>query len=340
MCVATGGSALPAHLHVILLASVFTNELSAVPAFMLAACWSGTIAHNLLAALIESTIDFNYVCQSVQVPPFPTKAGARYVLKRIFAAHEPGPLITMQDGTQQYGGVHCLTLCTGPQNSTAPVDGGDDSDTENVATTASRHRTGMVSAERLVLLSGGADGAVRQWVLQPPARAASAESLPVRGATLACATCSSPNGACACADEALVRVREPALLTGGEAFPVIKGLDWHHSQPEHSFVVGTSGCDLWAVSGAGPGKQRTVLDGHSASVHMVAPHPTDANLFVTADESGTVLRYNVRSRLLEARTVLGFKCYAIAVSSAHQLCWLDLPATLAAAPPAGSGVTA
>lgn len=248
----------------------------------------------------------------LQVPPFPTKAGARYALKRIFAAHQPGPLITMQDGTQQYGGVRCLTLCSKPP----PANASSDDDDRNAVNTPSCRPATMGFAGPLILLSGGADGAVRRWLLQPPAHASTAEGLPVRGASLVCATCRG-SGGCKCPEEQMVRVREPSLLVDGEVYPVIKGLDWHHSQRESSFVVGTSGCDLWAVTAPGPGGQRTVLDGHSAAVHMVAPHPVDADQFVTADESGTVLRYNVSSRLLEARTILGFKCYAIAVSSAH-----------------------
>jgi hypothetical protein len=50
---------------------------------------------------------------------------------------------------------------------------------------------------------------------------------------------------------------------------------------------------------------------------MLAVHPTDTQRFVTADESGAVLKYNVETRLLEGRTVLGFKCCAVAISSAQ-----------------------
>lgn len=228
------------------------------------------------------------------VPPFPTVAGARYALRRTLRAHNPGPLMTMVDGSQQYGGVKCLTVCQRPR-----ADGG-----------ASTKR-----ARETFLLSGGADGTVRRWHLRPPPPSVKPRAPPPRGAALVCADCGGAAG-CVCDEATPTRIREPCLPDQGEVHPMVRGLDWHPSHPENAFIVGTSGCDLWRVTG---NTQRAVLDGHSAAVHMVAPHPEDATRFVTADESGTVLKYNTESRLLEGRTVLGFRCYAVAISSACPL---------------------
>lgn len=65
------------------------------------------------------------------IPPFPTRAGSKYALVRVYRAHEPGPLATMNDGSQQYGGVCCLQLCKKP------------------------------GCRDVVLASGGADGSLR-----------------------------------------------------------------------------------------------------------------------------------------------------------------------------------
>lgn len=123
------------------------------------------------------------------VPPFPTKAGSRYALKKIYKAHEPGPLITMVDGSQQYGGVRCLTVCKKPEEEDEPQ----------------------------ILLSGGADGAIRRWQLRAPTSNTKV-GLPQRGAVLAGAS-----------GEA-VRIREPSLPDQGEVHPMVKGMDWHHAQ--------------------------------------------------------------------------------------------------------------
>ena len=250
------------------------------------------------------------------VPPFPTKAGARYSLRRVYKAHEPGPPVTLIDGTLSYGGVRCLTLCARPsRGAAAPVDAtsGYRGSVDTLDAPVNTSGSGDESNAALDLLSGGADGAVRRWKLVQVKQSA-ATGAPGRGAALACAGCNKV-GSCSCKSERIIRLQEPSLPDQGAVYPMVKGLDWHHSQPDNTFVVGTAGCDLWAI--AGPKAARTVLDGHSANVHMVAVHPRDPTRFVTADETGTVLKYNTESRLLEHRTVLGFKCYAIAVSSAH-----------------------
>jgi hypothetical protein len=102
-----------------------------------------------------------------------------------------------------------------------------------------------------------------------------------------------------------------------EVFPKITGLDWHRSKGNSHFIAGTSGCDIWVVDEGGA--QYAILDGHSAGVAMVAPHPQHSHLFVSADDSGNVLRYNSQTRMLECRTLLDFKCYALAVSSVQSL---------------------
>jgi hypothetical protein len=66
------------------------------------------------------------------IPPFPTKAGSRYALKRVYKAHALGPMLTMNDGSQQYGGVCCLRL-------------------------------GRTREHKDMLISGGADGGIRVW---------------------------------------------------------------------------------------------------------------------------------------------------------------------------------
>ncbi len=49
------------------------------------------------------------------VPPYPTRAGSSYVLTRKFKAHAPGPLKTLNDGTQQYMGVRVIRLRADPE---------------------------------------------------------------------------------------------------------------------------------------------------------------------------------------------------------------------------------
>lgn len=112
-----------------------------------------------------------------------------------------------------------------------------------------------------------------------------------------------------------ITIEEPALPGYGSNRPKLSGLDWHEAKEEKEFITGTSGCDIWVVPDEG--LPYTILDGHSHGVFMVAPHPVNSCLFVTADESGNVLRYNTSTRLLECRTILDFKCYAVAISSAH-----------------------
>lgn len=243
------------------------------------------------------------------IPPFPTQAGSKYALKRVYRAHALGPMMTMNDGSQQYGGVCCLQLCTRAGN------------------------------KQSLLVSGGADGALRvrfscraaakygsllawlvqwlvryfflqRWNIRAPA-AKSRDGLPVRGARLTCAQCQ--NMLCECQPIDIISIEEPSLPGYNSVCPKIAGLDWHEAKEDQEFITGTSGCDLWVVPDTG--RPYTILDGHSHGVFMVAPHPADSRLFVTADESGNVLRYNSTSRLLECRTILDFKCYAIAISS-------------------------
>jgi echinoderm microtubule-associated protein-like 5 len=236
------------------------------------------------------------------VPPFPTTAGSRYALRRIFRAHDPGPLVTMIDGSQQYGGVQRLTVC---QIGADTAEG------------TSRGYGQGAGANRTEVLSGGADGTIRRWMLVPPAATTRPDGLPARGAALVCAECSTAAGGCS--ECPVITIREPCLPGQGDVRPMIKGLDRHPSQPANTCIVGTSACDLWRITGTGQKQQQTVLDGHSAQVHMVATHPEDATRFVTADESGAVMKYNVERRILEGRTILGFRCSAIAISSAATL---------------------
>ena len=126
---------------------------------------------------------------------------------------------------------------------------------------------------------------VQRWFLNPPVQSKKGGSKPVRGTTLSCAECG--HVACSCERSEIIHIQEPSLPGHQDVFPQIKGLDWHVSKEIHEFVAGTSGCDIWVAQG--PDTQYSVLDGHSAGVFMVAPHPKNPALFVTADESGLSL---------------------------------------------------
>lgn len=159
---------------------------------------------------------------------------------------------------------------------------------------------------------------VQRWLLNPPVQSTKEGSRTVRGTTLSCAECR--HVVCSCEHSQIMHIQEPSLPGHQDVFPQIRGLDWHVSKELHEFVAGTSGCDIWVVQG--PETQFSVLDGHSAGVSMVAPHPKNPDLFLTADESGNVLRYNAKRRTLECRTLMDFKCYAVAVSSALCNVWM------------------
>lgn len=153
---------------------------------------------------------------------------------------------------------------------------------------------------------------LQRWNLRAPPPKAQ-DGLPVRGARLTCAQCQKM--VCTCLGVDVISIEEPTLPGYSSSCPKIAGLDWHEAKEDKEFITGTSGCDIWVVPDIG--RPYTILDGHSHGVFMVAPHPADPHLFVSADESGNVLRYNSKSRLLECRTILDFKCYAVAISSVH-----------------------
>ncbi|GFH16042.1 uncharacterized protein HaLaN_12388 [Haematococcus lacustris] len=50
------------------------------------------------------------------IPPYPTRAGSVYALARKYDAHGQGALRTMNDGTQQYGGVRVIRLRACPSD--------------------------------------------------------------------------------------------------------------------------------------------------------------------------------------------------------------------------------
>lgn len=60
------------------------------------------------------------------MPPFPTRAGSRYALKRVYKAHALGPYMTMNDGSQQYGGICNLKLCPAKDKQDILISGGAD----------------------------------------------------------------------------------------------------------------------------------------------------------------------------------------------------------------------
>jgi hypothetical protein len=165
---------------------------------------------------------------------------------------------------------------------------------------------------------------LQRWQLNAPGMAASTSRLPSRGTRLICAECQG-EPVCTCSVERAIRISEPTLPGHPDAHPMIKGMDWHHTQQHDELLIGTSGCDIWAITGQGTEQQRAILDGHSAGVTMVAVHPGQSHKFVSADDTGSVLRYNAESRLLECRTVLAFKCQSIAVSSASPTAMLVMP---------------
>lgn len=98
-------------------------------------------ALHYMAAPGDSCIVTGFTSGSIGlwVPPYPTRAGSVYTLMRTFAAHGPGPLRTLNDGSQQYGGVRVVRLRADP---------------------AGKEPCGRV------LLTGGSDGCVVSWQLK------------------------------------------------------------------------------------------------------------------------------------------------------------------------------
>ncbi len=74
------------------------------------------------------------------VPPYPTRAGSVYTLTKKITAHGPGVLKTLNDGTQQYQGVRVIRLRADPNR---------------------KENTGRK------VITGGSDGSVLTWELQP-----------------------------------------------------------------------------------------------------------------------------------------------------------------------------
>ncbi|KXZ48848.1 hypothetical protein GPECTOR_25g433 [Gonium pectorale] len=202
------------------------------------------------------------------VPPYPTRVGAVYSLVRHFDAHGPGKPIALNDGTQCYGGVRALKL--------------------------NKRKDGT-----LEVLSGGADGCVRRWVVQDVS-GSRPDGAPVKGVNLA----RSP-------DES---EREYKLMMAGtglkrEEPPMVVSLDAHDAL-DKEFIAGTDGCDIWEVD-ADP---RVLVEGHEAPLDEVACHPEDPDTFGTACTSGKLRVWNARRRDVVMCADLGYKLSGIAYS--------------------------
>lgn len=145
---------------------------------------------------------------------------------------------------------------------------------------------------------------VQRWNLLAPNKSQSNSGLPVRGLRLAKET--GPGGK--------FQLANPKLPDQPDQYPMVRGMD-AHALKGNTFVCGTDGCDIWEVDAT----PRTILDGHTETVFMAAVHPQHAHLFATADESGCVSQWNTNTRQIERSAMLGFKCYAIDISSAYLL---------------------
>lgn len=203
------------------------------------------------------------------VPPYPTRKGATYLLTRMFAAHAPGPLMTLNDGSQVTGGLRTLVLR---------------SDYKHV-------------------LSGGADGFVIQWELQPP-EGTKTDGTVKRGVRLVRMAPDEekfgPNKFVLCDQES---------YTPDTQLPMICGLDCHPAK-QVEFVAGTDGCDVWEVDSS----PRIVVEGHEDDVTECATHPERPELFATACHNSQVRIFDTRIRDVVRSASMGFPAAALAFS--------------------------
>ncbi|GMH32772.1 hypothetical protein BSKO_00606 [Bryopsis sp. KO-2023] len=125
------------------------------------------------------------------LPPYPTRPGSTYQLKKRFNGHEPGPLVTLNDGTQVHGGVRVLKL----------------------------------RANRRTVLSGGADGCVCSWQLEKINEQAE-DGAPKRGVKLMSlfedGEETGPNR---------FKLVQPSAPLEKESVPMLRGLDSHPLKP-------------------------------------------------------------------------------------------------------------
>jgi microtubule-associated protein-like 5 len=213
------------------------------------------------------------------VPPYPTRAGSTYALSKIFKAHEPGPSMTLTDGSMQCGGVRAIVL-------------------------RSDYRT---------VLTGGADGHVVLWNLSTPA-GAKADGTPLKGVRL---TCRAAPGETAGPNR--YKLAGPKAPLEDEVLPMVRSLDTHPLKdgdgagggsafPE--FIAGTDGCDIWEVDR----DPRVLVEGHEDDVYVCAVHPALPHIFATACSSNRVRVWDARTRDVHRSASIGFACAGVAFS--------------------------
>ncbi|KAK9820398.1 hypothetical protein WJX72_009942 [[Myrmecia] bisecta] len=126
----------------------------------------------------------------VWVPPYPTRPGAIYTLTRVFNAHGEGPAMTLNDGTQVFGGVKCL----------------------------------KVRADGRSMLSAGADGYIQEWALENPT-AANPDGTQKRGVKLTPmwqeGECYGPHRFKLAAADAVISQEKLPMVTGLDTHPEI-----------------------------------------------------------------------------------------------------------------------
>ncbi|CAD7702032.1 unnamed protein product [Ostreobium quekettii] len=125
------------------------------------------------------------------VPPYPTRPRSTYQLRKVFTAHDPGPLIVLNDGTQVHGGVRVIKL----------------------------------RADNRTVLTGGADGCICSWSLEKVDEKTS-DGAPKRGVKLkpmfSNDEMTGPHR---------FRLIQATAPLEKESVPMIRGLDSHPLKP-------------------------------------------------------------------------------------------------------------
>ena len=165
-------------------------------------------------------------------------------------AHKPGPLAIQPDGSKAHGGVRGLKL----------------------------------RGDLRVLLSGGADGTLRQWdVADGGLREGREAAEPLRLRT---------------------PYQDLATPPGIRAIDSLPGSD--------RFAVGTNRCDVWEVA---PDAQEVLVNGHTADLHGVAWHPVKPNVFASTCESSRIFVWDARDRAMLRTCSVGFAAKKCAFSA-------------------------
>ncbi|KAJ9507961.1 hypothetical protein QJQ45_021288 [Haematococcus lacustris] len=256
------------------------------------------------------------------IPPYPTRAGSVYALARKYDAHGQGALRTMNDGTQQYGGVRVIRLRACPSGKrscgTQLLTAGSDgcvvqwqlepvTGTRKTSLSQPRACSHLLALLRCRLL-GLSAAAARVIKLVPTAHALYL-SLYLLLVTWLLLVNVSPEAHSVVALAMLqdgtplrgVSLRCLALSSqetnGPNRFllqgplapcqtsqpPAIMALDCHPAKPAE-FIAGTDGNDIWEVDS----DPRVLVEGHEQDIYHVEPHPSNPNVFVTGCGSGQV----------------------------------------------------